>query len=85
MTVPPLAPEDRPVSLAKVAKLTGLSERSLRRWCATGKLRSWQPSSYNGHRYITARDLEAFGLHPDTVAAVAAFAASGRPSTESGD
>ena len=88
MTLPPLAPEDRPVALAKVARLTGLNERSLRHWCATGRLIDWQPSGASGHRYVTARALEAFGLPVGMVAAVAAFAASvasGSPATGSGD
>lgn len=88
MTVPPLEPQDRPVSLAKVARLTGLNERSLRHWCATGRLTDWQPSGASGHRYVTARALEAFGLPAGMVAAVAAFAASGAsgsPSAGTGD
>ena len=88
MSLPPPDPLDVPVNLERIAAITGLPARTLRHWCATKRLEDWQPGGPSGHRYVTARALEAFGLPPALVAAVAAVAAlaePGEPAPEAGE
>jgi len=57
------------VSLALVRHLTGLSERSLRRWCRTGIIRdAWQPAGYAGAWYAPVDELVRLGLMADSEA-----------------
>ena len=64
--LPPPDPLDRLLPLRAVARLTGLNERTLRAWCARGRLPgAWQPGGHTGSWYVPARTLVARGLLAD--------------------
>ena len=71
-------PLDRLLTLRRVAQVTPYSERSLRRWCARGRVPgAWQPGGREGAWYVPARALLTLGATPATVANLADVAVSG--------
>lgn len=57
---------DPHLTLPRVAELTGLSERSLRRWCRDGMIpRAWQPAGRAGSWLIPVTSLLELGLVAD--------------------
>jgi hypothetical protein len=60
---PPVPPEDRLLTLRRVAALTGYDVHSLRRWCAAGRVPgATQPGGYAGSWYVPRRALQQLGV-----------------------
>lgn len=56
---PDSPPRDRLLTLTRVSALTGYPVRSLRRWCARGRIPgAWQPAGREGAWYVPAGTLE---------------------------